>query len=192
MRNLEMIRALSDASSPGGSTDHPDAQNSQLQQDALLVLQALCKLSMQDLPPASSGTASVPADQRLVRCKRLSLELLLSMLEGSGAVFRSDERFMKVIRSLLCISLIKNCVSHVPRIFGLSLSIFLYLTVQFKVGVWLPPSPFSHLNFSLRTIFAQKLAFLSTKFFSAFWKVGTPHLNISTACCRSVSSIVVQ
>lgn len=112
------------------------AVNAQLRQDALLLFQTLCKFSMQDEPISPTGNPFQPVDQRFVRSKRLSLELLLAMLQGGGSVFRTDERFIGVIRSLLCISLIKNCVSPLPRIFGQSLSIFLHLTVRFKVTVY--------------------------------------------------------
>ena len=36
------------------------------------------------------------------------------------------------MKSYLCYSLVKNCVSSVPKIFGLSLSIFLLLISNFK------------------------------------------------------------
>lgn len=142
-RNLKLIEVLdaNDGRSPQELTPAPQTSaadsstKNELRRDALQVLQVLCRLSMQDAPSSPSVNTANPVDQRLVRCKRLSLELLLSMLQGSGKVFRSDEQFIRVIRSRLCISLIKNCVSHIPRIFGLSFSIFLYLTVHFKVGV---------------------------------------------------------
>jgi len=93
--------------------------------DALMVFRSLCKLSMKDLPP---GTP----DPRIVRSKRLSLELVLSMLQNCGPVFRSSERFISVLKQLLCQSLIKNSVSSIPKIFSLSLQIFVMLITSFK------------------------------------------------------------
>jgi len=94
-------------------------------QDALLVFSSLCKLSMKDLPAG-------PTDSKLVRSKRLALELVLSMLQNCGPVFRSSEPFIGVLKNHLCHSLIKNSVSSIPRIFGLSLQIFVMLITNFK------------------------------------------------------------
>jgi brefeldin A-inhibited guanine nucleotide-exchange protein len=94
-------------------------------QDALMVFKSLCKLSMKDLPPGQM-------DSRIVRSKRLSLELVLGMLQNCGPVFRSSISFINEIKKLLCISLIKNSVSSIPKIFGLSLRIFVMLITNFK------------------------------------------------------------
>mmetsp|Transcript_37723 Transcript_37723/g.69804 ORF Transcript_37723/g.69804 Transcript_37723/m.69804 type:complete len:1802 (-) Transcript_37723:138-5543(-) len=95
------------------------------QRDALMVFQSLCKLSMKDLPPGQT-------DHRTVRSKRLSLELILGMLQSCGPVFRSSEPFINVLKKLLCISLIKNSVSSIPKIFGNALRIFVVLITSFK------------------------------------------------------------
>jgi brefeldin A-inhibited guanine nucleotide-exchange protein len=68
-----------------------------------------------------------------LRSKILSLELLLSILENSGPVFRTDEVFIGAIKHHLCVALSKNGVSSVPEVFELSLSIFLALFSSFKV-----------------------------------------------------------
>lgn len=93
--------------------------------DALMVFQSLCRLSMKDLPPGQT-------DHRTVRSKRLSLELILGMLQNCGPVFRSSEPFINVLKKLLCISLIKNSVSSIPKIFGNALRIFVMLITNFK------------------------------------------------------------
>ena len=54
------------------------------------------------------------------------------MLQNAGGVFRGSEKFIQALKSYLCMSLVKNCVSDKPRIFGLSLSIFLLLITNFK------------------------------------------------------------
>ncbi|CAE8596451.1 unnamed protein product, partial [Polarella glacialis] len=60
----------------------------------------------------------------IVRSKRIALELILGMLQNCGPVFRSSEHFINLLKQQLCVSLIKNSVSPVPKIFGLSLQIF--------------------------------------------------------------------
>ena len=62
----------------------------------------------------------------------MSLELLLSILENSGPVFRTDEVFVGAIKHHLCVALSKNGVSGIPEVFELSLSIFLALFSSFK------------------------------------------------------------
>eukprot|EP00928_Gymnodinium_smaydae_P017978 TRINITY_DN16856_c0_g1_i1.p1 TRINITY_DN16856_c0_g1~~TRINITY_DN16856_c0_g1_i1.p1 ORF type:complete len:1849 (-),score=514.47 TRINITY_DN16856_c0_g1_i1:74-5620(-) len=93
--------------------------------DALMVFSNLCKLSMKDLPHGQTDT-------RLVRSKRLALELILNMLQNCGPVFRASEPFVAVLKEHLCASLIKNSVSSIPKIFGLSLQIFVTLISGFK------------------------------------------------------------
>ena len=68
-----------------------------------------------------------------LRSKILSLELLLSILQNSGPVFRTDDLFITAIKQYLCVALSKNGVSSVPQVFELSLNIFLMLLSSFKV-----------------------------------------------------------
>jgi len=93
--------------------------------DALMVFSSLCKQSMKDLPPGQT-------DSRIVKSKRLSLELILGMLQNCGPVFRSNEAFIAVLKKSLCVSLIKNSVSSIPKVFHLSLQIFVLLIPNFK------------------------------------------------------------
>ena len=67
-----------------------------------------------------------------LRSKVLSLELLHSILQNSGPVFRTDDLFLAAIKQFLCVALSKNGVSSVPQVFELSLSIFLNLLSSFK------------------------------------------------------------
>lgn len=68
-----------------------------------------------------------------LRSKILSLQLLLSMLQNAGMVFRTEEMFINAIKQYLCVALSKNGVSSVPEVFELSLAIFLTLLSLFKV-----------------------------------------------------------
>ena len=67
-----------------------------------------------------------------LRSKILSLELLLSILQHSGPVFRNNDIFISAIKQYLCVALSKNGVSSVPQVFELSLNIFLMLLSIFK------------------------------------------------------------
>ena len=67
-----------------------------------------------------------------LRSKVLSLELLLSVLQNAGPVFRTNDMFINAIKQYLCVALSKNGVSSVPQVFELSLSIFLILLQSFK------------------------------------------------------------
>ncbi|MEQ2214363.1 Brefeldin A-inhibited guanine nucleotide-exchange protein 2, partial [Xenoophorus captivus] len=105
-----------------------------LQKDAFLVFRSLCKLSMKPLAdgPPDPKFAPVCRSHEL-RSKIVSLQLLLSVLQGAGPVFRTHEMFVNAIKQYLCVALSKNGVSSVPEVFELSLAIFLTLLSHFKV-----------------------------------------------------------
>ncbi|GFY62356.1 brefeldin A-inhibited guanine nucleotide-exchange protein 1 [Trichonephila inaurata madagascariensis] len=118
------------------SLETEDAQNSEqpqpnfshiLQKDAFLVFRSLCKLSMKPLPEGQPDPKS-----HELRSKILSLQLLLSILQNAGPVFRSSEMFINAIKQYLCVALSKNGVSSIPEVFELSLAIFLALLENFK------------------------------------------------------------
>ena len=68
-----------------------------------------------------------------LKSKLLSLELLLSILENSGPVFRSTVKFINMaIKKYLVMALLTNGVSPHPKVFRYSLSIFLALVSYFK------------------------------------------------------------
>lgn len=46
----------------------------------------------------------------------LALQLLKILLENSGPVFHSTERFITAIKQYLCLSLLKNCASQYPQV----------------------------------------------------------------------------
>uniref|UniRef100_A0A8C1FTG0 ADP-ribosylation factor guanine nucleotide-exchange factor 2 (brefeldin A-inhibited) n=1 Tax=Cyprinus carpio carpio TaxID=630221 RepID=A0A8C1FTG0_CYPCA len=99
-----------------------------LQKDAFLVFRSLCKLSMK---PLADGPPDPKSHE--LRSKVVSLQLLLSVLQGAGPVFRTHEMFVNAIKQYLCVALSKNGVSSVPEVFELSLAIFLILLSHFKV-----------------------------------------------------------
>jgi len=67
-----------------------------------------------------------------LRSKILSLQLLLSIVQNAGEVFKSNPVFITAIRQYLCVALSKNGVSSVPEVFQLALAIFLALLANFK------------------------------------------------------------
>ncbi|XP_060692337.1 brefeldin A-inhibited guanine nucleotide-exchange protein 2-like [Hemiscyllium ocellatum] len=99
-----------------------------LQKDAFLVFRSLCKLSMK---PLSDGPPDPKSHE--LRSKIISLQLLLSVLQNAGPVFKTNEMFINAIKQYLCVALSKNGVSCVPDVFELSLAIFLTLLSHFKI-----------------------------------------------------------
>ena len=59
----------------------------------------------------------LPSDDSIeLRSKLLSLQLLNSIIQNSGEMFRSGEKFIWAIRQYLCLSLLKNGVSPIAAI----------------------------------------------------------------------------
>ncbi|CAG7719826.1 unnamed protein product [Allacma fusca] len=98
-----------------------------LQKDAFLVFRALCKLSMKPVPEGVPDPKS-----HELRSKILSLQLLLSIVQNAGDVFKSNAIFITAVRQYLCVALSKNGVSSIPEVFQLALAIFLALLANFK------------------------------------------------------------
>jgi brefeldin A-inhibited guanine nucleotide-exchange protein len=83
-------------------------------------------------------------DTYFVALQVLALELLKILLENSGPVFATSEKFAAAIKQYLCLSLLKNCASAIPHALRLSCSIFLTLISKFRqslkaeIGVFFP------------------------------------------------------
>lgn len=54
------------------------------------------------------------------------------MLQNSGPIFKTSDKFIYAIRSYLCVSLLSNCTSHIAQVVDLSLQIFGILIKNFK------------------------------------------------------------
>lgn len=113
------------------------------QKDAFLVFRSLCKLSMK---PLANANPNDPKSHEL-RSKILSLQLLLSILQQPGPIFRSNSVFITAIKQYLCVAISKNGVSSVPEVFELSLAIFLSLLAHFK----------QHLKIQIEVFFNEML-----------------------------------
>ncbi|KAL1518342.1 hypothetical protein ABEB36_001979 [Hypothenemus hampei] len=145
-----------------------------LQKDAFLVFRALCKLSMKPLP---EGTPDLKSHE--LRSKILSLQLLLSILQNAGPVFRSNEMFITAIKQYLCVALSKNGVSAVSTVFELSLAIFLALLSNFKM----------HLKMQIEVFFKEiflNILETSNSSFEHKWMV----IQALTKICGDAQSVV--
>ncbi|CAI8011228.1 Brefeldin A-inhibited guanine nucleotide-exchange protein 2 [Geodia barretti] len=109
----------------GGSGGHHF--RSPLQKDCYMVFRSLCRLSMKGV----SDIHDVRSHE--LRSKILSLELIASILQNGGEVFKAEEVFIGAVKQYLCVALSKNGVSSVPQVVELSLSIFLALFQTFKI-----------------------------------------------------------
>jgi len=112
--------------------------------DSYLLFRALCKLSAKVLPEDAEKTESASTASRVfsgsksasdpmaTSTKILSLELILSVFEHCGPAFCNGPKFIYAVQNLLCVSLLKNCVSSDTRVAHLSLQVFLLLVYKFK------------------------------------------------------------
>ncbi|KAJ8277682.1 hypothetical protein GJAV_G00078540 [Gymnothorax javanicus] len=145
-----------------------------LQKDAFLVFRSLCKLSMK---PLTDGPPDPKSHE--LRSKVLSLQLLLSILQNAGPIFKTNEMFINAIKQYLCVALSKNGVSSVPEVFELSLSIFLTLLSNFK----------THLKMQIEVFFKEIFLYIletSTSSFDHKWMV----IQTLTRICADAQSVV--
>lgn len=115
----------------------------------------LCKAALHELSTQAASLCNLsilnPFSMKTFGCIQLfafmqvlALELLMILLENSGEVFRTSEKFSSAIKQYLCLSLLKNCTSSIPQAFALSCSIFLTLMAKFRhslkaeIGVFFP------------------------------------------------------
>ncbi|XP_030624788.1 brefeldin A-inhibited guanine nucleotide-exchange protein 1 [Chanos chanos] len=145
-----------------------------LQKDAFLVFRSLCKLSMK---PLSDGPPDPKSHE--LRSKVLSLQLLLSILQNAGPIFKTNEMFINAIKQYLCVALSKNGVSSVPEVFELSLSIFLTLLSNFK----------THLKMQIEVFFKEIFLYIletSTSSYDHKWMV----IQTLTRICADAQCVV--
>ncbi|XP_053552297.1 brefeldin A-inhibited guanine nucleotide-exchange protein 2, partial [Bombina bombina] len=114
-----------------------------------------------------------------LRSKIISLQLLLSVLQNAGPVFRTHEMFINAIKQYLCVALSKNGVSSVPDVFELSLAIFLSLLSNFK----------THLKMQVEVFFKEiflNILETSTSSFEHKWMV----IQTLTRICADAQCVV--
>ncbi|RHY57297.1 hypothetical protein DYB38_009230, partial [Aphanomyces astaci] len=135
-------------SAPTSTSHAPSTFPSLYHKDAFLLFRSLCRISMRSLAEdsaaaatamtsSSSSAATTSAgppqgsdDPFAFQSKLVSLDLLLSILNGGGPTFR--DRFVTLIKQYLCVSLLQNCTSNYTQIVELSLRVFVVLIAQFK------------------------------------------------------------
>lgn len=144
------------------------------QKDAYLVFRSLCKLSQQHLVEQH-----VDSKSNEFRSKVLSLQLILSILQGADNAFQSSDLFAIAIKQYLCVALSKNGVSNILEIFQLSLDIFHCLLQHFKVHLKMQIEVF------IKEIFLTILE-SPTSAFEHKWLV----LQVLTKICADAQCIV--
>ncbi|KAM8882521.1 brefeldin A-inhibited guanine nucleotide-exchange protein 1 isoform 2-T2 [Synchiropus picturatus] len=171
-----MSISSSDTQESGAASGQPPGAKFShiLQKDAFLVFRSLCKLSMK---PLSDGPPDPKSHE--LRSKVLSLQLLLSILQNAGPIFKTNEMFINAIKQYLCVALSKNGVSSVPEVFELSLSIFLTLLSHFK----------THLKMQIEVFFKEIFLYIletSTSSYDHKWMV----IQTLTRICADAQSVV--
>ena len=144
------------------------------QKDAFLIFRSLCKLSMKPLPEGPPDPKS-----HELRSKILSLQVILSVVQNAGPVFRTNEMFISAVKQYLCVALSKNGVSNVCEVFELSLAIFLSLLMKFKTHLK------SQVEIFFKEIFLNILE-TSSSSFQHKWLV----IQALTRICDDAQSVV--
>ncbi|KAG4209036.1 hypothetical protein ERO13_A03G170000v2 [Gossypium hirsutum] len=133
---------------------------SKIREDGFLVFKNLCKLSMK-------FSSQENDDQILLRGKTLSLELLKAVMDNGGSIWRSNVRFLNVIKQYLCLSLLKNSALSVMSIFQLQSCIFMSLLTKYRtglkdeIGIFFPMLILRVLENVLQPSFVQKMTVLN-------------------------------
>ncbi|XP_024961497.1 brefeldin A-inhibited guanine nucleotide-exchange protein 1 isoform X3 [Cynara cardunculus var. scolymus] len=171
-QNANPLAELQDAKSATANekADSSDAESaekadlssySKIRDDGVLVFKNLCKLSMK------FSSQEQPDDQILLRGKMLSLELLKVIMENGGPLWRTNERFLNVIKQFLCLSLLKNSALSVMSVFQLLCSIFQSLLSKYRsvlkseIGIFFPMLILRVLENVLQPSFIQKMTILN-------------------------------
>ncbi|CAA6672300.1 unnamed protein product [Spirodela intermedia] len=134
---------------------------SKIHEDGFFLFKNLCKFSMKVSPHEN------PEDPLLIRGKVLSLELLKSIIDNAGPIWRTNEKFLGAIKQYLCLSLLKNSGLSSMSIFQLLCSIFMSLLSKFRsglkgeIGIFFPMLILRVLENVLQPSFLQKMTVLN-------------------------------
>ena len=122
-----------------------EQRNALYHTDSYYLLRSLCKLSSKSLPgiddkSTTAGnflaqqflSSTTTVDPLALNNKVLSLELLLQIMDCAGNVICNGEKFVHLVQSNLCVSLLKNCMSNNTQVAFLSQKVFLILVYKFK------------------------------------------------------------
>lgn len=150
-----------DVSDEEADGKHEAVKESKIRADGFMLFKNLCKLSMKFSSKEHSD------DQILLRGKILSLELLKIIMDNGGPIWRTNERFLNIIKQYLCLSLLKNSALSVMTIFQLLCSIFKSLLTKFRsglkaeIGIFFPMLILRVLENVLQPSFLQKMTVLN-------------------------------
>lgn len=111
---------------------------SQYHSDCYALFRILCKMSSKELPADTAdepdrsrilfASSQAQTDPLALNSKILALECILVALESyCGPAFCQSDRFGHLVQHYLCVSLLKNCVSHHSQIAFVSQKIFVVL-----------------------------------------------------------------
>lgn len=161
----EVQDTKSDEKRDSSDAELPDKDDlssySKIRDDGITVFKNLCKLSMKFSSQEQSD------DQILLRGKMLSLELLKVIMDNAGAIWRTNDRFLNVIKQVLCLSLLKNSALSVMSIFQLLCVIFQSLLTKYRsvlkseIGIFFPMLILRVLENVLQPSFIQKMTILN-------------------------------
>lgn len=156
-----------------GITSHNNVQEfgpapNILHYDAYIIFHLLCKLSMRQV-----------SDENPLRLKLLSLQLILTIMQNAGPIFKSSEIFLTAIKQCLCVALSKNALSSNNEILNLSLSIFICLLKDFKV----------HLKLQIEVFFKEIIIHIIESPSSSFEQKWTV-LDALVSMCSDAQCIV--
>eukprot|EP00538_Stauroneis_constricta_P006079 CAMPEP_0119552528 /NCGR_PEP_ID=MMETSP1352-20130426/5482_1 /TAXON_ID=265584 /ORGANISM="Stauroneis constricta, Strain CCMP1120" /LENGTH=2147 /DNA_ID=CAMNT_0007598771 /DNA_START=318 /DNA_END=6761 /DNA_ORIENTATION=+ len=127
---------------------NPD-QTSQFHTDAFVLFRSLCRLASKRLgdedetpstlanfaanfPAVNFFTTTTTTDPISLSNKVLSLELLQQVMQCAGNAVCQGERFIHLVQTQLCVTMLKNCMSNHTQVAFMSQRIFLVLVYKFK------------------------------------------------------------
>lgn len=124
--------------------DSPNAKLSLYYTDSYILMKRVVHLSAKALPGVDDEKVTTKnflnkqmfnndvVDPKALNNKVLSLELILLMIEMAGENIKTAKKFVDLIQSQLCVTLLKNCISNNTQVAYTSQRIFLVLVYKFK------------------------------------------------------------
>ncbi|CAJ1934392.1 unnamed protein product [Cylindrotheca closterium] len=124
--------------------DSPNAKHSLYYTDSYILMKRVVHLSAKALPGVDDEKVisknvlnkqifnNDAVDPKALNNKELSLELILLMIEMAGENIKTAQKFVDLIQSQLCVTLLKNCISNSTQVAYTSQRIFLVLVYKFK------------------------------------------------------------
>lgn len=124
--------------------DSANARHSLYYTDSYILMKRVVHLSAKALPGVDDEKVTTKnflnqkmfnndaVDPKALNNKVLSLELILLMIEMARENIKTAKKFVDLIQSQLCVTLLKNCISNNTQVAYTSQRIFLVLVYKFK------------------------------------------------------------